>query len=523
MAREEDKKDEVTTYLIKCYNEVINATPRKREKEIGNYAAALVAENRDILKARKELARKGLTEAELELFDRCTREGEKKPLRVVPNTGDESQEILLKAETSTDQIKEAFILEKIKVRYVERLSTTYFSQDGSEYEEWDSKKISALRSELERKYIRKSKRGNIPASYGPDKWKIAIDSIEHENRYDPVLEYFNGCKKSPGKKDIALDNWLFKMGMIEEETDLTRYASKLFWVGMVARTFYPGCLCRYYPVLVGERGIGKSALVREMLPPSLVDFTNDNLDLSQTLVEIIYAVKGKGPVEIPEAKGVLGGDASALKHFTASPKFDQRFKYGGRDGKSDRFPYTHYMIGTVNTGRRFLPDDDAASARFVPLNCSEEGVDVEKWMEENREHLIALAVEYVKKKWKKDKHAASIQMLSRMPDYLREEHEEAIGCYRYDRNPMLTEEIGEFLEKVERGEYNDSHPWRYKFLREKIDPDLKASRRSNEFVAALMRAKFETAGKKPSLYFAPAETREITGLLSPEEYRKQKG
>ena len=50
-------------------------------------------------------------------------------------------------------------------------------------------------------------------------------------------------------------------------TKLNRTAAKAFAVGAVRRTYEPGCVHDWLPVLVGEQGLGKSRFCRSLLPP----------------------------------------------------------------------------------------------------------------------------------------------------------------------------------------------------------------------------------------------------------------
>ena len=52
------------------------------------------------------------------------------------------------------------------------------------------------------------------------------------------------------------------------DTELTREAGRRFLIGAVRRSFDPGCVHDWIPVLVGAQGLGKSSMLRELVSPA---------------------------------------------------------------------------------------------------------------------------------------------------------------------------------------------------------------------------------------------------------------
>ena len=70
-----------------------------------------------------------------------------------------------------------------------------------------------------------------------------------------------------------LDGWdnehrletLFCKALGAEDTELNRTAARAFMLGVVRRTYEPGCVHDWMPVLVGLQGLGKSRFLRSLL------------------------------------------------------------------------------------------------------------------------------------------------------------------------------------------------------------------------------------------------------------------
>ena len=107
----------------------------------------------------------------------------------------------------------------------------------------------------------------------------AVQLLADGARFDPVAEYLEGLEASteplPIEEWQRLDQLLFNIDDPVAAAFLPR-----FFITAVARTFQPGCFGRQWPVLIGEKGIGKSDLPKLLfnipgLPEGFVDNPGD--------------------------------------------------------------------------------------------------------------------------------------------------------------------------------------------------------------------------------------------------------
>ena len=220
-------------------------------------------------------------------------------------------------------------------------------------------------------------------------WVEAILSASALSKRSIMGEYLTGLP--PVDDDYfgpTLETWLYdSFGC--EDTPLNRFIQKAGLVGLALRTLWPGCLIRAYPVLVGGPDIGKSSMIRSILPPELRMFWTDEVDLSLPDADLIYPIKGKGPIELAEMRGATKGQAQKIKHFTTRTHWKDRLKYG-REAVSITF--THMFFGTANSSNSFLPGDQIAAMRFMPIELKH-GCDVEDFMSKYREPLLRMATD----------------------------------------------------------------------------------------------------------------------------------
>ena len=89
--------------------------------------------------------------------------------------------------------------------------------------------------------------------------KDTIEELATANRFDPVLEYFNGLRTAEPDtyKFENLITWAF--GQSSKHGD---EIMRLFLVAAVARVFKPGTYYRHVPVIAGPYNVGKSFLTQ---------------------------------------------------------------------------------------------------------------------------------------------------------------------------------------------------------------------------------------------------------------------
>lgn len=204
-----------------------------------------------------------------------------------------------------------------------------------------------------------------------------IDELAYDQRYNPLQDYFNSLTWDGVSR---LENFCSDM-LGTEHTNYTQMVGKLIFISAIARAFQPGCKLDYIPILEGGQGIGKSTLIKHLLPePSY---------FSDTLLQIgskdaYLAMRGKLIIELAELDSMNKTDAERAKAFFTSAVDHYRKPYGKR---TVDIPRQCIFIGTVN--RDTYLKDETGNRRYLPISC--QAIDLQRVID-LREQLWAEAV-----------------------------------------------------------------------------------------------------------------------------------
>jgi predicted P-loop ATPase len=247
---------------------------------------------------------------------------------------------------------------------------------------WTDKDDSFLRWYLEKKY-------------GITK-RTAIDDglmiIATENKYHPVQNYFNSLKWDGNPRiDEFFINFL---GC--KDNSYTRAVTRTMFLSLVARIFQNGCKVDTMVVLVGEQGIGKSTILRKLLPNE--DWFSDSLTNIQSK-DAYEQLLEKSLIEIGELSAMKKSDVENTKLFISKQSDNYRKAYGHH---AENVKRQCIFVGTTNT-QAFLKDS-TGNRRFYPLDCRKSHITMSIWQnfdENYRNQLWAEAVESFKngEKW----------------------------------------------------------------------------------------------------------------------------
>ena len=174
-----------------------------------------------------------------------------------------------------------------------------------------------------------------------------------------------------------------------EPSDINYWASAQLFLGVLARTFEPGCQLRESVVLIGGERAGKSSLLSEIFPPALRDLVyGDGLQLNAPSQRQAEAMLGKALVEVADFAGIRKADIEMLKAFlTRRNDGSVRLAYR-RDPVS--LPRRCIIVPTTNQ-QTPLPNDPYGNTRFVPVEIPVSG-NVEGYMAKHRDQLWAEAL-----------------------------------------------------------------------------------------------------------------------------------
>ena len=197
-------------------------------------------------------------------------------------------------------------------------------------------------------------------------WLELLPAWDDKPRIDELLENLFGC----------------------EPSETNRWASRYLTLGAVQRADDPGAKLDTMPVLIGEQGIGKSALLRELLPPDYPEWFSDGLHLADHPKVRAEAILGRVTVEVSEMAGSTRADLESLKSFV-SRRDDGAVRLAYRRNPEPT-PRRCIIVGTTNRERP-LPNDPSGNRRFLPVEL-QYGTNIEAFMDKEREQLWAEAV-----------------------------------------------------------------------------------------------------------------------------------
>ena len=227
-----------------------------------------------------------------------------------------------------------------------------------------------------------------PINFGSDCRKVSLANFYEQRRVDPFKNWLENLPK--WDEDDRLSNMLNDMfGMHDKKyKDLYEWASRFIFVGAIRRVFEPGCQLRQIPILIGEQNIGKSALLRSVLPSDMQeDLFGDTLNMMDDVKSQIESIQGKVIVEISELVGLTKAELAKVKAFLTRRNDEVRMAYAPRKEKMLR---ECIIVGTTNDDA-CLPNDPSGNSRFVPIKL-EHGCNVEEYMDNYREQLWAEAL-----------------------------------------------------------------------------------------------------------------------------------
>ena len=186
----------------------------------------------------------------------------------------------------------------LRNRRTEWMGLSFLDHDG-----WvaiSDRKLSSMREQIARQFYVLTREGPKPLMWGREAFHDTLNALLHYREHDPFLDYLEDAEPWDGfaRVEGVLCN-LFKVAW----SPLVEWASRYIFLGAVQRTYEPGCKLDEIPVLIGPQGIGKSALLREVVPPEIPDLFGDGLRWDERNKEQVEATLGCVLVEVSEMGG----------------------------------------------------------------------------------------------------------------------------------------------------------------------------------------------------------------------------
>ena len=126
------------------------------------------------------------------------------------------------------------------------------------------RKLAAMREEIARQFYIRTREGPKPLAWGREAFHDTLSALLHYRERDPFLDYLDELPLWDG---LARVEGLLCNMFGAAWSPLAEWASLFMFLGVVQRTFEPGCKLDEIPVLIGPQGIGKSALPRNGVAP----------------------------------------------------------------------------------------------------------------------------------------------------------------------------------------------------------------------------------------------------------------
>ena len=246
--------------------------------------------------------------------------------------------------------------------------------------------MSRIRDNIMRSYYVASVRGPKPLHFGRERWEDSLNTLLHFKEVDPFQEWLELLPAWNGTPVIER----ILPGLFGADDDqLSRWAARFLFLGAVQRTFEPGCKLDEIPIFLGDQGVGKSTLLRNILPPFADAWFGDGLRWDARQEKQVDAVLGKVIVEVSEMAGRSRADIESIKTFISR-----------RNDNTSRRPYAKHteeqprrfiLAGTTNN-RSDLPNDPSGNRRFVPVELGSPNISVESYLDEVRDNAWAEAL-----------------------------------------------------------------------------------------------------------------------------------
>ena len=226
--------------------------------------------------------------------------------------------------------------------------------------------------------------GKQPFRFSAQGFDETLNAIVFHAEVDPFIEWLENLPA--WDETYRIDEYLSDIFGISK-TEISLWVSQFLFLGPIQRAYKPGAKLDEMPVLVGSQGIGKSALLRSILPPEFPEFFADNLDLAGDKKQRIETLQGRVLVEASEMAGSTRAELQSLKAF-ATAQDDGTVRLAYRRNPEDS-PRRCVIIGTADRDN-CLPNDPAGLRRFVPVNLGGSAAfAIETFMDENRVQLWA--------------------------------------------------------------------------------------------------------------------------------------
>ena len=166
---------------------------------------------------------------------------------------------------------------RIDLRYDTRAHRAQFRRDGGPWEDLHDRNTDHLREEIAAGFRYHTTRGAQPLAYGTESWTRVSNALLNDVEVDPFREWLEALP--PWDGTLRLREWLEECFTVAAQPEeLVTWAAQFVFLGAVTRTYRPGTKLDEMPVLIGPKGIGKSSVLRHVLPLDYPSWFSDGTE-----------------------------------------------------------------------------------------------------------------------------------------------------------------------------------------------------------------------------------------------------
>lgn len=211
--------------------------------------------------------------------------------------------------------------------------------------------------------------------------ETAVIDYSSNNSWHPLQEWMSSLDWD----GVSRLRYLFSVYLGASDSRYREYyeAIALCWmVAAVKRTFEPGCVFQYMPILEGPQGLQKSFACQVLGGDYYAA-----LRIDPNSPETLRKMRGRLILEVAELTGMKKADIDAMKAFLTASSDHHRNLY---DENQSYVPRQSVFIGTFNPGAAatYLVDP-TGNRRYWPVKCQD--IDIEA-LKRDRTQLFAEAV-----------------------------------------------------------------------------------------------------------------------------------
>ena len=202
--------------------------------------------------------------------------------------------------------------------------------------------------------------------------KQVIDAYGYGHEVDPFELWLDGLPawdRAPRLDYLLISVFDVRPG---QDKGLVAWVSASVPMTAVWRCKRPGYQQDVVPVLIGPQGIGKSTLLRALLPEDREEWFGDGVSLVSNDKARVEATQGRVIVELSEMSGSTKPDLEQIKAYI-SRRNDGSIRLAYRSDP-ESMPRRFALAATTND-RSCLPSDPSGLRRFAPVEVDAKVVD----------------------------------------------------------------------------------------------------------------------------------------------------